>query len=99
MDALPNAPFNPSAYMPELTTALASFDYVAVEQMAAAVVDAQAGGRTVFIGGNGGSAAVAAHWAADLSKLTALPGQSRLRVMSLTRLGDLDSRRPTALSA
>ena len=70
--------------MAELTTALASLDHGLVEQMAWALVDAQAAGRTVFICGNGGSAAVATHWAADLSKLTALPGQSRLRVMSLT---------------
>ncbi len=84
MDALPNGPFNPSAYMAELTTALATLDHVVVEQIAAALVDAQAAGRTVFICGNGGSAAVATHWAADLSKLTALPGHSRLRVMSLT---------------
>ena len=84
MDALPNGPFNPGAYMAELTTALAKLDHAVVEQMALALVDAQAAGRTVFICGNGGSAAVATHWAADLSKLTALPGQSRLRVMSLT---------------
>jgi D-sedoheptulose 7-phosphate isomerase len=76
--------FSAAAYMAELTAALRELDHATVEQIAWALVDAHAAGRTVFICGNGGSAAVATHWAADLSKLTALPGQARLRVMSLT---------------
>lgn len=40
-------------------------------------------GRTVFIAGNGGSAGTAAHMAADLNKMTAIPGRARLRAMSL----------------
>jgi D-sedoheptulose 7-phosphate isomerase len=84
MDALPHGDFKAADYMAELNHALATLDHSIVEQMAQALVDAQANGRTVFICGNGGSSAVATHWAADLSKLTALPGQARLRVMSLT---------------
>ena len=84
MDALPHGDFKAADYMAELNHALATLDHSIVEQMAQALVDAQANGRTVFICGNGGSAAVATHWAADLSKLTALAGQARLRVMSLT---------------
>ena len=84
MDALPTNQFSAAAYMAELNAALRDLDQAVVEQMAWAIVDAHAAGRTVFICGNGGSSAVATHWAADLSKLTALPGQQRLRVMSLT---------------
>lgn len=84
MDALPTRDFSASLYMAELNAALRELDHATVEQMAWAMVDAHAAGRTVFICGNGGSSAVATHWAADLSKLTALPGQARLRVMSLT---------------
>jgi D-sedoheptulose 7-phosphate isomerase len=38
--------------------------------------------KTVFIMGNGGSAATALHMAADLSKNTAVPGFPRLRAVS-----------------
>jgi D-sedoheptulose 7-phosphate isomerase len=84
MDTLPNRDFSAGVYMAELTSALRELDHVTIERMAWAMVDAHSTGRTVFICGNGGSSAVATHWAADLSKLTALPGQPRLRVMSLT---------------
>ncbi len=40
-------------------------------------------GRTVFTAGNGGSAGTATHFAADLNKMTAIPGRPRLRAMSL----------------
>jgi D-sedoheptulose 7-phosphate isomerase len=40
-------------------------------------------GRTVFTAGNGGSAGTATHFAADLCKMTAMPGRPRLRAMSL----------------
>ena len=39
--------------------------------------------RTVFIAGNGGSASTATHFAADLNRMTAIPGKPRLRAMSL----------------
>jgi D-sedoheptulose 7-phosphate isomerase len=84
MDTLPNRDFSAAVYMAELITALRDLDHATVERMAWALVDAHTAGRTVFICGNGGSSAVATHWAADLSKLTALPGRARLRVMSLT---------------
>jgi D-sedoheptulose 7-phosphate isomerase len=84
MDTLPTRDFSAAVYIAELTAALRDLDHAVIEQMAWALVDAHAAGRTVFICGNGGSSAVATHWAADLSKLTALPGQARLRVMSLT---------------
>jgi D-sedoheptulose 7-phosphate isomerase len=84
MDALTTDEFSAADYLAELYSALKALDQSVVEQMAWALVDAHAAGRTVFICGNGGSSAVATHWAADLSKLTALPGLARLRVMSLT---------------
>jgi D-sedoheptulose 7-phosphate isomerase len=40
-------------------------------------------GRTVFTVGNGGSAGTATHFAADLCKMTAIPGRPRLRALSL----------------
>ncbi len=76
--------FSTEVYLADLSAALQGLDRATVDRMAAALCDAHDAGRTVYICGNGGSAAVATHWAADLSKLTALPGQPRLRVMSLT---------------
>lgn len=76
--------FSIDVYLAELTSALRDIDRGAVEQMAHRLTQACLHGRTVSICGNGGSAAVASHWAADLSKLTALPGRPRLRVLSLT---------------
>jgi D-sedoheptulose 7-phosphate isomerase len=84
MDPLSTRDFSTEAYLAELNACLRDLDRAAVERIAWALYDAQGSGRTVFICGNGGSAAVASHWAADLSKLTALPGMARLRVMSLT---------------
>jgi len=46
--------------------------------------EAWARGATVFIAGNGGSAATASHFACDLAKWTAVEGQPRFRVMALT---------------
>ena len=40
-------------------------------------------GATVFVAGNGGSAGTATHLAADLVKMTAIPGRLRLRALSL----------------
>jgi D-sedoheptulose 7-phosphate isomerase len=39
--------------------------------------------RTVFVAGNGGSAGTAMHLAADLVKMTAIPGRRRFRAVSL----------------
>lgn len=41
-------------------------------------------GATVYIAGNGGSAATASHFACDLAKWTAVEGQPRFRVLALT---------------
>jgi D-sedoheptulose 7-phosphate isomerase len=39
--------------------------------------------RTVFVAGNGGSASTATHLAADLVKMTVIPGRRRFRAVSL----------------
>lgn len=84
MDAQPNRDFSAAGYMAELDADLRDLDHATVKHMAWAMVDAHAAGLTVFICGNGGSSAVATHRAANLSTLTALPGQVRVRVMSHT---------------
>lgn len=63
--------------------ALASAD---IEPLASAVEAAWAADRTVFIAGNGGSAATASHFATDLSKTTIAnpPGARGIRAVALT---------------
>lgn len=55
-----------------------------VEQAADALMAANRAGQTVFIFGNGGSAATATHFGCDLAKRPIVAGQPRFRVISLT---------------
>ncbi len=61
---------------------LVPFD--AVDEVVAALAGASRDGRTVFICGNGGSAATATHFACDLSKRPTVAGAPRFRVVALT---------------
>jgi D-sedoheptulose 7-phosphate isomerase len=78
------ADFSTDLYLSDLVRALCEIDRDALERVAELLCLAHAAGRTVFGCGNGGSAAIAAHWATDLAKLTAWPGRPGLRVLSLT---------------
>jgi D-sedoheptulose 7-phosphate isomerase len=49
-----------------------------------ALFDAWRHGRTIFIAGNGGSAATASHWTNDLNKGTITAGRQRFRAIALT---------------
>lgn len=55
-----------------------------VDSVVNALMDANRAGGTVFICGNGGSAATASHFACDLAKRPMVSGQPRFRVVSLT---------------
>jgi|SRR5579884_1320474 len=55
-----------------------------LEEAAGLLLDCHARGRTVFLLGNGGSAATASHFACDLSKGARTPGQPHFRVVPLT---------------
>jgi D-sedoheptulose 7-phosphate isomerase len=65
---------------------LSEFPHREVELAAEKLDEAYEEGRRVFIFGNGGSAALASHFACDLAKGTVIPGSSdkRFKVMSLT---------------
>jgi D-sedoheptulose 7-phosphate isomerase len=71
-------------YVDRVRHVLDTLDHDAIERVVGILIDAHEQNRTVFICGNGGSASTASHMAADLGKNTAVPGKSRLRVMSLT---------------
>lgn len=70
-------------YFFRLQRMLAGVDTAAIARVAEIFHNAWVEGRTVYVIGNGGSAATASHMACDLSKGTAAPGRNRLRVVSL----------------
>jgi D-sedoheptulose 7-phosphate isomerase len=71
-------------YLAHLHYSLARLPFGQIEKVIEALIEAQWSRRTVFILGNGGSAATASHFACDLGKNTAIPGLPRVRVIALT---------------
>jgi D-sedoheptulose 7-phosphate isomerase len=72
-------------YFEELQRVVAVLSHGVIDQIAAVLVGAFESERTVYTFGNGGSAALASHFACDLGKGTAYcNGGKRLRVLALT---------------
>jgi D-sedoheptulose 7-phosphate isomerase len=71
-------------YMTDYVGVLRRLDGPSIERLAETLVGAWLADRTVFLCGNGGSAATAVHLAADLAKLTAPSKGRRLRAVALT---------------
>src|SRR6266851_1643236 len=72
-------------YFKELQRVIVGLPKDGIEQIADTLVGAYDAGRMVFLCGNGGSAALASHFACDLGKGTAYcNGGTRFRVLSLT---------------
>ncbi len=70
-------------YVETYTSVLHALDIAAIEALARVIAGAWRDRRTVYFCGNGGSAANAAHIAADLMKLTAPSTGPRLRAVAL----------------
>jgi D-sedoheptulose 7-phosphate isomerase len=72
-------------YFEEVQRVAANVPIRAVDQIADVLLKAYEFGRTVYLFGNGGSAALASHFACDLGKGTAYcNGGKRFRVLALT---------------
>ena len=72
-------------YFEELQRVMVSIPKDGIDQIADTLVRAYDAGRTVYPCGNGGSAALASHFACDLGKGTAYcNGGKRFRVLALT---------------
>ena len=71
-------------YWRELSTITASIPYATLTRVAETLLECQRDDRTIFVLGNGGSAATASHFACDLAKGTQTPGQRPFRVIPLT---------------
>jgi D-sedoheptulose 7-phosphate isomerase len=76
---------NAREYFKELQRVANSLQFEGIDKIATVLVKAYESGRTVYTFGNGGSAALASHFACDLGKGTAYcNGGKRLRVLALT---------------
>jgi D-sedoheptulose 7-phosphate isomerase len=72
-------------YFKELQRVIINLPIDGIDQIADTLVGVYDAGRTVFLCGNGGSAALASHFACDLGKGTAYcNGGKRFRVLALT---------------
>lgn len=71
-------------YVGYLTSLLQSLDVAALEKFAGVLERAPQSGQTVFLAGNGGSAATASHWANDLTFGTPGVGGCAVRAICLT---------------
>jgi D-sedoheptulose 7-phosphate isomerase len=72
-----------TAYITAVREALATLDTAALGRLVDRIHAARLRGGTIFVAGNGGSAATASHWVNDLSKATrGWPG-ARMRVVGL----------------
>jgi D-sedoheptulose 7-phosphate isomerase len=72
-----------SDYLPAFEKLLHLIDRDAIERIARCLSITRQNGATIYVAGNGGSAAIASHWVNDLGKATKRPGLPPIRVMSL----------------
>jgi D-sedoheptulose 7-phosphate isomerase len=67
-----------------LRAVLGRVDLASIERIVERLRFARDTAATVFVAGNGGSAAIASHWVNDLGKATKRSGRAPMRVMCLT---------------
>jgi D-sedoheptulose 7-phosphate isomerase len=72
------------AYFERISELLSKLPYQQVDRITNVLFEAYLQGRTTYLLGNGGSAALASHLACDLSKGTIARGRKRFRAVSLT---------------
>jgi D-sedoheptulose 7-phosphate isomerase len=72
-----------ASHLESLQRVLARVDRNALFRVHAQLCAVRDAGGTVYIAGNGGSAATASHWATDLGKATKRSGRAPIRVVSL----------------
>jgi D-sedoheptulose 7-phosphate isomerase len=71
-------------YLREFEHLMAGVDVDAIGRIVGLLRAARDEGATIYIAGNGGSAATASHWANDLGKATKCAGRGSIRVMCLS---------------
>jgi D-sedoheptulose 7-phosphate isomerase len=78
------SPLTTEEYFAGLNRVLAHLPFAVIDEISEALFTAYAEDRTTFLLGNGGSAALASHFACDLGKGTIAEGQKRFRALALT---------------
>ncbi len=73
----------PARYREQVLTTIGSIDLDKVARAIDWLKDARIAGRTIFVAGNGGSAATAAHFVCDMLKGASFGKPSRFRIQSL----------------
>ena len=73
-----------SSHLESLCRLLTQLPVDRIDAAISLLLDARKAARRVYVMGNGGSASTAAHFACDLQKTTAIPGQAPLRAYALT---------------
>ena len=71
-------------YIGQFQSLCGAIDLDAVARVTESLAAAREARATIFIAGNGGSAATASHWANDLGKATRAPDKPPIRVLSLS---------------
>jgi D-sedoheptulose 7-phosphate isomerase len=71
-------------YLTKLSQILGEIDCPSIERTFQHLREARDRGSRVFVAGNGGSAAIAAHWTNDLGKATKRSGRAPFQVMNLS---------------
>lgn len=71
-------------YLHSFELLLHEIDMNALERVVQHLRKARDSGATIYVAGNGGSAATASHWVNDLGKATKVAGRAPMRVMSLS---------------
>ena len=71
-------------YFASLQEVFSRLDLAIVDRMTDAIWENYENGHTLYIFGNGGSAALASHFACDIGKGTVAPDRKRLRTIALT---------------
>src|SRR5713226_1381274 len=72
------------AYLQQVSDVLKRLPFALIDQVIEGLWNAYREDRTVYLFGNGGSAALASHCACDLGKGTIMNGHRRFRVLALT---------------
>lgn len=72
------------SYLPAFERLLKCIDRSAIERISHRLCVARGNEATIYVAGNGGSAAIASHWVNDLGKATKRSGSPPMRVMSLS---------------
>lgn len=73
----------PASYLTQLQTTIADLDLSKISQAIDWFREARAEGRSIFVAGNGGSQATAAHFVCDMVKSASFNRPSRFRILAL----------------